>query len=445
MRVHETGAVVTLRVRRAGAFALVGSLSLAAPVLGSAAFVPFAIVGVLAAAVVDDGPLFELFARPGDRQDRTLYGLAGFAFAATGLALLVSFGLPVELFAAAICLLAYGNLAEQAVRLRTADELATTTAFTAGAFLAGLGAQLIITPFANGFTRVEAAYLAACGALIAALLRAVLYRRDDPLVMLTAGLVLWVFARLGVATGSVEIVVALAVTVVLGYVSYALGTASIPGMVTGMLLALVTIVLGGYAWFVLLIAFFAIGGLSSKFRYDRKLERGVAEDNEGARGSGNVLGNSAVALFAVIGYAATPEPITAPPPLFLFAFVGAVATAMADTLSSEIGGVYDRPRLITSLEPVEPGTDGGITWQGELAGLAGSVVVALPAWALFEPVDPLGAGAVVLAGVTGMTADSLLGATVENRWLDNQGVNFLATLVGALVCVAAAAAAGLFA
>jgi uncharacterized membrane protein len=43
-----------------------------------------------------------------------------------------------------------------------------------------------------------------------------------------------------------------------------------------------------------------------------------------------------------------------------------------------------------------------------------------------------------------MTADSVLGATVENRWLDNQGVNFLATLVGALVCVGLAAAIGLF-
>jgi uncharacterized protein (TIGR00297 family) len=253
-----------------------------------------------------------------------------------------------------------------------------------------------------------------------------------------------VFARLGAATTPVEIAAALAITVSLGYVSHALGTASIPGMVTGMLLALVTIVLGGYAWFVLLIAFFAIGGLSSKFRYERKRERGVAEENEGARGSGNVLGNSAVALFAVIGYAATPEEIAAPPALFLFAFVGAVATAMADTLSSEIGGVYDGPRLITTLEPVDPGTDGGVTWQGELAGLAGALVVAVPAAALFETVDPLGAGIVVLAGVAGMTADSVLGATVENRWLDNQGVNFLATLVGALVCVGLAAAIGLF-
>ena len=42
-----------------------------------------------------------------------------------------------------------------------------------------------------------------------------------------------------------------------------------------------------------------------------------------------------------------------------------------------------------------------------------------------------------------MTADSLLGATVENRWLDNQGVNFLATLVGALIAVSLAALGGL--
>ncbi len=433
---------MTGRVRRAAAFALVGSLSLASPLLGPAAFVPFAVVGALAAVVVSDGPLFELFARPGDREDRTLYGLAGFSLAATGLGLLVVFELPVELFAAAVCLLAYGNLAEQAVRTRTTDDPATTAGFAGGAFLAGLGAQLLVTPFANGFAPASAAYLAACGALIAALLRAVLYRRDDPLVMLTAGLVLWLFAELGVAISPGEFVVALAVTVALGYLSYVAGTASIPGMVTGMLLALVTIVLGGYAWFALLIAFFAIGGLSSKFRYDQKRERGVAEDNEGARGSGNVLGNSAVALLAVIGYAATPEFIALSPTLFLFAFIGAITTAMSDTLSSEIGGVYDTPRLITTGEPVAPGTDGGVTWQGELAGIAGAAIVAAPAGALFGAVDPAGTAIAVVAGVAGMTADSLLGATVENRWIDNQGVNVLATLVGAVVAVGLAAGIG---
>ncbi len=441
---HETGAVVTGRVRRAGAFALVGSLSLAAPLLGPAAFVPFAAVGLLAALVIDEGRAFDLFARPGDYEERTLYGLAGFSLAATALALLVIVGFPPELFAGTVCLLAGGNLAQQAVTARTTDDLPTTAGFATGGFLAGLGAQLVVTPFSLGVAPAAAAFLAACGALIAALLRAVLYQRDDPLVLLSVGLVLWVVSDLGIVTTGLEVVGAIAVTALLGYVSYALGTASIPGMVTGMLLALVTIVLGGYGWFVLLIAFFAIGGLSSKFRYDRKLARGVAEDNEGARGSGNVLGNSAVALVAVLGYAATPDPLDVPPELFFFAFAGAIATAMADTLSSEIGGVYDDPRLITTGEPVPPGTDGAVTWQGELAGFAGAVAVAIPALFLFEAIGSLGAVLIAVGGVAGMTADSLFGATVENRWLDNQGVNFLATLVGALVAVGLAALAGLF-
>ncbi len=431
------------RVRRAGAFALVGSLSLAAPFLGPAAFVPFAAVGLLAAVVINGGPLFDLFARPGDHEDHTLYGLAGFSLAATGLALLVIVGFPPELFAGTVCLLSGGNLAQQALAARRTDDLAPVAGFVGGGILAGTAAQLLITPVSLGVAPASAAFLAACGALIGALLRSVLYQRDDPLVLLSVGLLLWVIADLGVETTPGEIAGAIALTALLGYVSYALGTASIPGMVTGMLLALVTIVLGGYGWFALLIAFFAIGGLSSKFRYERKRARGVAEDNEGARGSGNVLGNSAVPLVAVLGYAATPDPLAVSPDLFFFAFAGAVATAMADTLSSEIGGVYDPPRLITTGERVPPGTDGAATWQGELAGIAGALVVAGPAFALFDTIAPVGAGLIALGGIAGMTADSLLGATVENRWLDNQGVNFLATLVGALVAVSLAGLGGL--
>ncbi|KYH26379.1 hypothetical protein HAPAU_14770 [Halalkalicoccus paucihalophilus] len=435
---------MTGRVRRAGAFAFVGSLSLAAPFLGPAAFVPFATVGLLAALVIDGGPVFDLFARPGDHEDHTLYGLAGFSLAATGLALLVIVGFPPELFAGTVCLLAGGNLLQQTVVARRTDDLASAVGFVAGGFLAGTAAQLLVTPFSLGVAPASAAFLAACGALIGSLLRSVLYQRDDPLVLLSVGLVLWVIADLGIETTPTEIALAIAVTALLGYVSYALGTASVPGMVTGMLLGLVTIVLGGYAWFVLLIAFFAIGGLSSKFRYDRKRARGVAEDNDGARGSGNVLGNSAVALVAVLGYAATPDPLSVPPGVFFFAFAGSIATAMADTLSSEIGGVYDGPRLVTTGERVPPGTDGAVTWQGELAGFVGAIAVAGPAFVLFDVISPLGAALIATGGVAGMTADSLLGATVENRWLDNQGVNFLATLVGALVAVALAALAGLF-
>jgi uncharacterized protein (TIGR00297 family) len=114
---------------------------------------------------------------------------------------------------------------------------------------------------------------------------------------------------------------------------------------------------------------------------------------------------------------------------------------MADTLSSEIGGLYDGPRLVTTLRRVEPGTDGAITWQGELAGLSGALLVGVLAAGgapLLDPVVPGGVaagGAVVAAGVAGMTLDSLLGALIEGDRIGNQTVNFLATLGGAVVAV----------
>jgi len=432
---------VTTRVRRAAAFAAVSTLSLAAPAVGSATAIAFGLVAV-AALSITDGPVFELFARPADRQSGRLDGLAGFAFAATGLALLSSLlGLPTRTFVASLLVVGYGNLAQQAAWEYDADELQRTGAFVVGGLLAAAVGQAVVLeldgPGVAGLVP-EIAFLAASGALAAALLRSVLFARDDPLVLLSVAFLLWLFADLAVAVTAQNVAVAIAVTALFGYVSWALDAASIPGMLTGMLLAVLTVVLGGYAWFAVLIAFFGIGSLSTKFRYEDKQARGVAEDNEGARGSGNVLGNAAVALLAVLAYAARGK-LPLDGSLFLFAFAGSMAAAMSDTLSSEIGGVFDDPRLITTFEPVEPGTDGGVTWQGELAGLAGAAVVAAIAVALFDGIEPVGGAVIVLAGLGGMTMDSVLGATLEGDRLGNEGVNFLATLTGAIVGAALAA------
>ncbi|MFC6799026.1 DUF92 domain-containing protein [Haladaptatus sp. DYSN1] len=436
---------MTSTVRRAGAFALVGMLSLSAPVLGRAAAIPFVAVAVLALFVVDEGPLFELFARPGDHQDKRLYGLAAFSLAAAGLAILASiFQLPVSVFISSVQILAFGNLAQELVRQGSDEPFLATVGFSTGGFLAGVASMLALSIVNIAPTSLPlAAFLAASGALLGALLRAVLFERDDPLVMLTIGFLLWLFVDLGIEVSSQQVLLALVITVILGYVSYALQTASIPGMLTGVLLSLLTIVLGGYGWFAMLIAFFGLGGLSTKFRYAEKQQRGIAEDNDGARGSGNVLANAAVAIAAVVGYTASPALTTLDPELFLYAFAGSLAAAMSDTLSSEIGGLYDTPRLITTLEPVPAGTDGGVTWQGEVAGVGGAALIAVIALLLFETVGTLGAGIVVFAGVAGMTVDSLLGATLEGTRLTNQGVNFLATLAAALVGVGLALATGL--
>ena len=444
---------MTSTVRRAGAFALVGSLAFAVPVFATidepafatvATAGPFLVVAAFALSVGQDTTAFELFARPGDRRDGKLYGLAGFSLAAAGLAILtVGFGMPSHVFVGTVLLVAFGNLGAQVTRLWTTERVLATAGFVVVGGVAAATGQFFaaaLTGTAADVSRL--AFLAASGALLAGLLRAILFQRDDPLVMAVVAMLLWLFANLTGDISTTRIAVALAVTVVLGYVSYALETASLPGMLTGVLLGLWTIVLGDYGWFAMLIAFFGIGGLAAKYRYEDKKRRGIAEENEGARGSSNVLANSLVALVAVLGAAASPD-IGVPSRLFLFAFAGSVAAAMSDTLSSEIGGLFDNPRLVTTFRVVEPGTDGAVTWQGELAGLAGAGIVAAIGLVAFETIAPVGAAVIVAAGIVGMTVDSLLGATIEGWLVGNQGVNLLATLAAAIAGGALALAVGL--
>ena len=57
--------------------------------------------------------------------------------------------------------------------------------------------------------------------------------------------------------------------------------------------------------------------------------------------------------------------------------------------------------------------------------------------------SPTAERVVALAGVGGMTVDSLLGAAVEGDRVGNETVNFLATLSGAVVAVALGVGLGL--
>ncbi|MFB6297226.1 MAG: TIGR00297 family protein [Salinirussus sp.] len=446
---------MTTTVRRAAAFAAVGVLALVVPWVGQledpafetvAAVGPFLLVAAAALTIDDGSTLFALFARPGDRQDGKLYALAGFSLSAAGLAILaVGFGMPVPVYVGTVFLLAVGNLGGHVVRLWRDDPLPATAGFVVAAFLAGVVGQLAAARLARmPDTLPVVVFLAASGALLAALIREALFQRDDPLVMISVALLLWLFASLPIEVTATRIVVALGVIAVLGFLSYLLQTASLPGILTGVLLSLLTIVVGDYGWFAMLVAFFGIGGLSTKYGYEIKAERGIAEENQGARGTGNVLANSLVALLAVLAAAAGPH-LELPATAFRFAFAGSLAAALSDTLSSEIGGLFDDPRLVTSLEVVEPGTDGAVTWQGELAGLAGAAIVAGIAALAFEGVATVGAGVIVAAGVAGMTVDSLLGATVEGWLFGNQGVNLLATLAAAVVGAGLAVSVGLVA
>jgi uncharacterized membrane protein len=151
--------------------------------------------------------------------------------------------------------------------------------------------------------------------------------------------------------------------------------------------------------------------------------------------------------------------------VWLAGLTGALAAVNADTWATELGVLARQaPRMVTSGTRVEPGTSGAVSGLGEAAALGGALLISTPA-AVAENA-PLLVLIATASGVAGSLFDSLLGATVQAiytcpacaketerhpvhscgtltvplrgwRWLDNDGVNFGASLVGAVVSAGA--------
>ena len=83
--------------------------------------------------------------------------------------------------------------------------------------------------------------------------------------------------------------------------------------------------------------------------------------------------------------------------------------------------------MITTLRRVDPGTDGGITFAGTLAGVTAAGIVSAAGCVALR--GDMSLFAISWAGgVFGLFFDSLLGATLERAgWLNNDSVNFLST------------------
>lgn len=432
---------MTSPVSRAGAVAAIGSLAVLTPLVGWMSVVLFGLIAVGTTRIPSSSWLFRLLADPEDRQTGRLDRITAFVLAIVLLSVIASqpwVSLAAVVVPIAVLLVVGGNLVAALVASRRVDE---AIAFGLGGTVAAtIGYGIVRIVPGTGVSTATAGFIIATGALVVTLGRTDLVRRADPIVLVVVGAVLWLLSSLPIEPTFAIVGLALAITVPLGAVAYLSGTASTAGMVSGILLGFVTIVIAGPSWFALLMAFFALGGLATKYRYEEKAIRGVAEDDDGARGTSNVFGNSLVAMGAVVVYAATPTVGFLDPTWLAVAFSGAVATALADTFSSEFGSLYDHPRLITTLEPVPPGTNGGVTLEGALAGGVGAAVVAGLGVLLIEGIAPILGAIVFLGGVIGMFADSVFGATVEDGLVGNGGVNLLATLVGAIVALVLAVA-----
>ena len=279
-------------------------------------------------------------------------------------------------------------------------------------------------------------FVSVIGGVTGALLECISTRIHDNLtVPIGSAMTMWLFLVLGYSVSSVHLMLVLVFALVLGYLAYIAGIADISGLLSATLVGVLIIAFTDVWWFLLLLTFYLLGGGFTKYKYEYKKSLGIAQGKGGARGYRNVFSNSIVAIAASICYTILPQASY----LFLYIYLGSVATATGDTLASEVGTTYKgSPRMITTLKKVEPGTDGGVSTLGETAALLGSSAIAIFA-VLFGviKVDPnclTDMAIVVVSGFVGTNIDSLLGATLQQRGiLSNDGVNVVSTIAGGLV------------
>ena len=276
------------------------------------------------------------------------------------------------------------------------------------------------------------ALLLIIGAVVAVLLKSVLRERNDVLMVegLGVAMTMFLFEDLNYQVPAQILLLAIVVAFSFGYFAYRFRVADVSGLFSGSLVGIILIVFADVRWFLVMLAFLAIGSGATRYRYDAKAAAGVAESHGGVRGYVNVFANGIVGVAAAVLYG-----LSGGNPLPLALFLGSVATAAADTVGGEIGMTSHDPVLITTLRPVPKGTNGGITLLGEASALCASAAIALSALLL-----GLGTMAMLLsaalAGFVGSNVDSLVGAILENKgMIGNAGTNLIATLAGGLLAI----------
>src|SRR6202022_1396219 len=127
-----------------------------------------------------------------------------------------------------------------------------------------------------------------------------------------------------------QVGMAIAVNLLVAGLTRWLGIVSSSGAVAGAVAGSLIVLCGGWGDYALLWTFFLVGTLATKWGYQRKVEKGIAQSARGRRGAGAVRANVGVPVaLSLVG----ARPI---------AFAAALAAALADTLGTEVGGLYGR-------------------------------------------------------------------------------------------------------
>ena len=250
-------------------------------------------------------------------------------------------------------------------------------------------------------------------------------------------------------------VLALSITIA----SFLIRLLTVGGAALACVMGVVIFGLGQIAFSLPILLFFISSSLLSKVRpATARLER---FQKSGPRDFAQVFANGAIPTLLLICWYISSKDI------FCYLFITSVATAAADTWSTEVGILSGRsPRSILTFQKVPAGTSGGVTLLGSGAAVAGALLIVLTGfWALSSAFSLHYTWKHVIVvtclAFIGQVIDSVMGAKLQaqfrclgcqqilegnshcpghgvvllsgSRWVNNDSVNFLSVSASVLL------------
>jgi len=279
-------------------------------------------------------------------------------------------------------------------------------------------------------------------ALSAALAESVSFRGSDNLSVPIATFLSYEIFLINYSHGTLpQLLVWITISIAIFALAWNRKFVSASGAISGYLIGIIVFGSGGWPWITPLVFFFISSSILSHLHHKAYSNRNILQ----------ILANGgAGAIFAVVYFF-----WNFPPAIVLY--LGAIGAATADTWATEIGFYSkSKPRLVLSKQIVERGVSGGITFLGIVGSAVGALMIGLLGETILNLNDLL--LPLTIAGLAGSLTDSVLGRFVQaqfkchqcgeqtedryhcdhktslifgSRWIGNDMVNFINTIVGA--------------
>jgi len=225
--------------------------------------------------------------------------------------------------------------------------------------------------------------------------------------------------------------------------AYKLKSVSISGAIGGFLVGIFIFGSGGWVLISPLVFFFISSSFLSIIKNKKPSQRDVMQ----------ILANGGAPTFFALSYFFFQDQI------FLLGFLGSLSASTADTWATEIGFLSKkRPYLIFTSRQVKKGVSGSISLLGTFGSIAGALSIGLISFYIFEFKNTI--ALITLIGSMGSFIDTLMGRYIQGKfyctkcnkdieqyfhcgaetiltsgfkWIDNNLVNFIASLTSGII------------